>query len=215
MKTSHAPLTLPPMVAITGGIGSGKSAVCRILAGIGMEVYDCDSRAKLLMDSDPEIHARLREEISPEVVSAEGVIDRPKLASIVFGNPDKLAVLNAITHGKVRDDIRRWRGRLASQPVVFVETAILLESNLHLEADAVWLVDADDEIRLQRACRRDSASPERIRSRMASQTRVTADRLPCPLHIIDNNGTVPLLPALFRLLAPYGVTPTSAMLWKN
>ena len=140
-------------IAITGGIGSGKSVVCRILATLGLKVYDCDSRAKILMDKDPEIHRRLSEEISPETVSG-GIIDRPRLAEIVFSDAEKLSRLNAIVHHRVLEDIEQWKETNAGEKVLFIETAILLESNLHHRVDAVWLVEATEDTRLRRACLR-------------------------------------------------------------
>ena len=106
---------MTPLIAITGGIGSGKSAVCRCLSAWGLNVYDCDSRARRLMDSDPAIHRRLCEEISPDTVK-NGIIDRPLLAEIVFSDPSKLARLNAITHRRVTEDLRHWRETNSSSP---------------------------------------------------------------------------------------------------
>lgn len=207
---------MTPLIAITGGIGSGKSAVCRCLSAWGLKVYDCDSRARRLMDSDPAIHRRLCEEISPDTVK-NGIIDRPRLAEIVFSDPSKLARLNAITHRRVTEDLRRWREtNSSSSPVLFVETAILLESRLHDEVDQIWLVDAPEETRLARACLRDSATPDQIMARMRRQRRVRHEDVSVPLHTIDNSGNTPLLPRLTELLADLGIHPSSLPgQWKN
>lgn len=206
---------MTPLIAITGGIGSGKSAVCRCLTIWGFPVYDCDSRAKRLMDSDPDIHRRLREEISPATV-VNGVIDRPLLADIVFSDPSKLATLNAIVHRRVNEDIRRWRGRHNSSPILFVETAILLESNLHREVDEIWLVDAPEETRLRRACLRDNATPARIQSRMRRQRDVSREETGLPLHIITNDGDSPVMARVAQLLADRSIpTPSLGGQWKN
>ncbi|MDE6436166.1 MAG: dephospho-CoA kinase, partial [Muribaculaceae bacterium] len=89
------------LIAITGGIGSGKSVVSRVLRAMGYPVYDCDSQAKAIMDADAEIHRRLCSEIDAAVVT-DGVIDRKRLAEIVFNDKAKLAVLNAIVHSAVK-----------------------------------------------------------------------------------------------------------------
>lgn len=190
---------MTPLIAITGGIGSGKSAICRCLAAWGYNVYDCDARAKALMDRDREIHRRLCGEISADVVK-EGVIDRQRLASIVFYDPAMLAALNGIVHHRVIEDLRLWRERHSRERLLFVESAILLESNLHCEVDRVWLVDAREETCLRRASRRDSSSPEKIRARMANQRRVTPGDITVPLDMIDNDGCAPVIPQLRRLL---------------
>lgn len=199
-------------IAITGGIGSGKSVVCRILATLGLKVYDCDSRAKILMDKDPEIHRRLSEEISPETVSG-GIIDRPRLAEIVFSDAEKLSRLNGIVHHRVLEDIEQWKETNAGEKVLFVETAILLESNLHRRVDAVWLVEATEDTRLRRACLRDNAGLDAVRARMSRQRRVTSADLHVPLITIDNEGDTPLLPRILSLLEPYGVTASIPGQW--
>jgi dephospho-CoA kinase len=204
------------LIAITGGIGSGKSAVCRCLTAWGLRVYNCDSRAKRLMDQSPEIHRRLCAEIAPDVVK-DGVIDRPRLAQLVFNDAALLQKLNAIVHSNVASDIRRWQQRHADEPLLFVETAILLESNLHHAVNEVWLVDADDETRLQRACHRDCASPDSIRARMRRQRKVTAADLPAsvPLHVITNDGPNAIIPRLQQLLQLHGLEASQQRQWKN
>ena len=200
-------------VAITGGIGSGKSAVCRCLTAMGLPVYDCDNRARAIMDADVEIHRRIADEISPEVIS-DGYIDRKRLASVVFSDPEKLSRLNGIVHGAVRDDIRRWKSLHAHHPVLFIETAILLESNLHRLVDCVWVVTARREVRLARACCRDNAQPEAIAARMDRQRIPARTDVDLPLYEIDNNGPTPLLPRIFVLLADI-VDPHTLRRWKN
>lgn len=201
------------LIAITGGIGSGKSMICRCLEAMGFKVYDCDSRAKALMDSDSAMIHRISGEISPETVK-DGAIDRKALAGIVFADPGRLAVLNAIVHGAVLADIRRWRHKYTQEPLLFVETAILLESNLHLEVDEVWLVTAGESTRLARACRRDQASPEEIKARMQRQLPVEKTHLDIPLRIIDNDGRKAVLPQIQQLLSLHGADNPAA-LWKS
>lgn len=189
------------LIAITGGIGSGKSAIMQCLSTLGFKVYDCDSRAKYLMDNDENIISSIEREIAPAAIR-DGVIDRRILSRIVFSDNDKLLKLNAITHAAVIEDIRAWRKANAGENVLFLETAILLESNLDKVVDEVWLVDAPEQTRLERACRRDNVSAEAIRARMKAQRHVGQDDINVPLYVIDNRGDVAVLPQLFRLLRP-------------
>lgn len=208
---------MTPLIAITGGIGSGKSAVCRCLSTWGLPIYDCDSQAKRLMDDSPEIHRLLREKISPGTV-VNGVIDRRRLADIVFSDPDSLKRLNTIVHGVVIEDIRHWRDKNESghHPLLFIETAILLESNLHKEVDEVWLVEAPVGTRLRRACQRDSSTEKAILSRMRRQRPVTAGDLSVPMRVIDNDGYHPIIPQLLQLLGNHGIaTHSLSGQWKN
>lgn len=206
---------MTPLIAITGGIGSGKSAVCRCLSAWGFEIYNCDSRAKLLMDNDVEIHRQLCDKISPDTVK-DGVINRQLLSKIVFSDASKLKTLNSIVHNHVKEDIRNWRLVNARRPILFVETAILLESGLQLEVDEVWLVDAPEDIRLNRACRRDNAPREAILARMNSQKSLCQNDISIPLHIIDNGGNSSIIAQLRYLLSTRldGID-VSYRQWKN
>ena len=127
------------LTAITGGIGSGKSVVSRVLRILGYPVYDCDSAAKSLMDADEEIKRRLIDEIDSLAV-VDGVIDRRRIAEVVFADAEKLAALNAIVHAAVREDIASWVFSQDSDRL-FVETAILYESGLNRMVDAEWRVE--------------------------------------------------------------------------
>ena len=113
------------ITVIAGGIGSGKSTVARVVRAMGYEVYDCDSRAKNLMDSSSEIHSALAAEISPDVVT-DGKINRSRLSELVFSDPVLLETLNRIVHTHVKEDIRRWmsqRARFARNGRLFIEPA--------------------------------------------------------------------------------------------
>ena len=194
------------LVAITGGIGAGKSVVSRILRAKGYHVYDCDSRARAIMDSDPEIKTRLRTEIHPGAVLPDGTIDRPLVASVVFTDPGRLAALNAIVHRAVRDDIARWRATTGA-PLAFIETAILYQSGLDRMVDEIWEVDAPEEIRVARACSRDNTSPEAVRRRIASQAPKKLQNAPdvpttqLPSSLLLNDDCHSLLLRIDALLA--------------
>lgn len=187
------------IVALTGGIGSGKSVVSRILRIKGFEVIDTDSHAKSIMDSDDEIKQRLSAEIDGSVV-CNGVIDRRRLAEIVFADADKLALLNAIVHGKVRDSLQN----IASQRegVLFVETAIFYQSGLNRMADAEWRVESPQELRVSRVMARNSLSREAVLARIASQEFSPSSNEPQPqLTVIYNDEQHLLLPQINEAIA--------------
>lgn len=188
------------LIAITGGIGSGKSVVSRILRAYGYSVYDCDTEAKRLMDSDNAIKQQLCRHISPRAVRPDGTIDRPHISQIVFADRSRLEALNNIVHSAVRDHLRRWVDRAPDGPV-FVETAILYESGLNEDVDAEWRVVAPDELRIERTMARSSLSREQVLARMrAQQTEPAPDAIHPPLFTIDNNLSTPLLPQIDTLL---------------
>lgn len=186
------------LIAITGGIGSGKSVISDILRAMGHKVYDCDTRAKALMDTDESIKDDLINLISIDAVRSDRTIDRKLLSEIVFNDPDALSRLNSIVHKAVRADLRRWRDT-SSDKTVWVETAILYVSRLDREVDEVWEVTAPTELRVQRVMKRNSMSREQVLARISSQSTTAAQLHPLTKTIV-NDGVEPVLPQLLSLL---------------
>lgn len=154
-------------VAITGGIGSGKSKVVELLAQRGVAAYDSDSRAKALMASSPELREQIIECFGTEAYDGEEV-NRRYLAERVFNDKEALAKLNAIVHPAVMADFERWAEGEEGNYVV-MESAILFEAGLEGSFDATVSVMAPEELRLERAMKRDGATEEQIRERMRNQ----------------------------------------------
>ena len=186
------------LIAITGGIGSGKSIISDILRAMGHKVYDCDTRAKALMDTDESIKNDLIDLISIDAVRNDRTIDRKLLSEIVFNDPDALSRLNSIVHKAVRADLRRWRDT-SSDKTVWVETAILYASRLDREVDEVWEVTAPTELRVQRVMKRSSMSREQVLARISSQSTTAAQLHPLTKAIV-NDGVEPVLPQILSLL---------------
>lgn len=185
------------LIAISGGIGSGKSVVSAIVGRLGYRVYDCDSRAKRLMDEDKSILQRLAADIDADAV-ADGRIDRRRLASVVFGDAGKLARLNEIVHGAVRADLALWVANGRCEPL-FVETAILYQSGLDRMVDEVWDVTAPEALRVVRVMKRNGLTAAEVEARIESQT-VDVDKPHANVHKIVNDGESALLPQIERLL---------------
>jgi len=200
-KTTPNSNHTPRLTAITGGIGSGKSIVAQILTRMGYLVYDCDSRAKQLMDNDPTIAQAIAERISADAVRPDRLIDRKALSRIVFNDRQKLDILNSIVHHHVRDDIKRWAAINADEPRLWVETAILYESSLDKMVQSVWLVTAPLEQRISRVMQRNSCSRREVEVRIEAQSRQAYAPHPCIHTIVNDGGTTPLLPQIEHLLS--------------
>lgn len=155
-------------VGITGGIGSGKSTVCRLFARRGVAVYDSDSEAKRLMTESVELRRRIAERFGAEAYAADGWLNRSLLAARVFTDPQALADLNAMVHPAVMADFAAWAERQSGDYVV-LESAILFEAGLEHAVDRTVAVLAPLELRLERTCRRDGCDREAVRRRMAAQ----------------------------------------------
>lgn len=188
------------IIAISGGIGSGKSVVSRIVAVMGYAVYDCDSEAKRLMDSSNEIKTAIAEEISTDCIDSHGLIDRPKLSGYVFCDKKKLDALNRIVHGAVREDFARWCDRHKDDAMLFVETAILYQSGMDAMVDEVWEIEATRQTRISRVMSRNGLTSQQVESRIASQDAFIPSHLHPHTSHIDNNGILPLLPQIIPLL---------------
>ena len=185
------------LVAIAGGIGAGKSVVSSMLRAIGFEVYDCDARAKLLMDSDDDIKNQIAEKISPNAIRCDRSIDRRELAAVVFNQSDKLECLNRIVHGAVKSDLALWASGLN---IAFVETAFLYQSVLDRVVDEVWIVDAPKEVRIERVIKRNSISVAEVEARIESQDSFKPSAPHQAIRRIINDGFVAVLPQLELLL---------------
>lgn len=155
-------------VAITGGIGSGKSTVCRALAALsGAPIYDSDRRAKEIMAEDGEVREALVALFGEEAF-AEGVLNRPFIASRVFGNEAMLQRLNRIVHPRVVADFEEWAESRESDYVI-LESALLFTSPLVGHYDLAVVVDAPMEMRIERCIRRDGLTREQVVGRIESQ----------------------------------------------
>lgn len=158
-------------VGLTGGIGSGKSTVCRLFEELGVRCYDSDSRAKWLMQNDPDLRAELIEIFGEQVYNDNGELDRARLAAEVFGNSERLAALNGAVHPAVGRDWERWceerRGEGARYTIL--ESAILFDCGFDKKVDQVITVSAPEQTRIERAAMRDNAPTNVIRNRIKAQ----------------------------------------------
>lgn len=192
----------PPLIAITGGIGAGKSVVCRLLRTLGFDVFDCDSQAKVLMDSDDEIKKAIAVQIASEVIN-DGIINRALLSQIVFSDKLKLEILNNIVHGAVLAKIQNWRQKDSPSPI-FVETAILYQSGLNEIVDEEWRVTAPENVRIERVMLRNAISAQQVINRIQSQIYTPAHNARKPkMHIIENDDVHPVIPQVLNLLSIY------------
>ena len=181
-------------VILTGGMGSGKSAVCAFLKAHGVPVYDSDSRTKSLYDRDPSLVLRLETALDTGLRTADGRLDRAALASLIFRDPARKATVEALVHPAVLADFRRWKRwhrpkgwTYGPVPFVVLESAIILSCPVFDGVgDRTVLVDAAEEVRLARAVARDGSDPEaalrRIRQQHFDLTRVDA--------VLQNDGSL-------------------------
>ena len=188
------------LIAITGGIGSGKSVVSRIVSVMGHEVYDCDSRAKALMTQSDEVRQLLVEAFGKETYHNDGSLNREHLSSIAFSDDEALARLNGIVHPATARDMQRWAKEQADRgsEVAFIETALFRTAGLDHLVDEVWHVTAPANVRIQRVMARSRLTESQVAERIAAQS--VEEAVVPDEHVIVNDGVSAVLPQVERLL---------------
>lgn len=156
------------VVGITGGIGSGKSAVTDHLETLGIAVVDADKVARVVVEPGTSGLAAIADHFGTDILLADGSLDRAALRKIVFDNPDERKVLEGITHPRIRDEITRQLSE-ASSPYVVLSSPLLLESGQNTLADYVVVVDVPEEVQLKRTMARDDNSEALVQQIMAAQ----------------------------------------------
>ena len=187
------------LIAITGGIGCGKSVVSNILRALEYPVYDCDSEAKRLMNDSNYIKSEISKKISCEAIALDGSINRPVLAKIVFNDNKLLSQLNMIVHSAVKEDIINWTKQHQTQHTLFVETAILYQSGINLFVDEVWEIQAPIDLRINRVILRNNTIAEDVQSRINSQ-QYNIEKLHDNTKYIVNDNIKPILPQILNLI---------------
>lgn len=157
------------IVGITGGIGSGKSVVCKVFEQLGIPVYEADSAAKLLYDKYPELKQSIKELVSEDAIDKNGNINKKKLAEIVFNDDEKLAVLNKLVHPLVKLDFKNWVESHKGFPYLIKEAAILFESGANKDCDIVITVVSPIELRVERVRQRDKKTKAEIEAIISRQ----------------------------------------------
>ncbi|WP_269224930.1 dephospho-CoA kinase [Flavobacterium eburneipallidum] len=155
------------IIGLTGGIGSGKTTIARLFMAAAVPVYIADDEARKLMQSE-EIIQEIKAKFGTTIFEND-VLNRQKLAEIVFNNPEKLKLLNGIIHPAVKKDFDVWVLNQKQASFVIYETAILFESGSYKNCDHIIAVTAPIETRIQRVMQRDNASREQIMTRINSQ----------------------------------------------
>lgn len=178
-------------VGITGGIGVGKSLVCRIFSVLGIPIYDADREAKAIMAEDREVGNALKAAFGDTVFDQYGKLDRAYLSEVVFSDEKKLKQLNSIVHPAVIKAGEDWASAQTSA-YSLKEAALLFESGSYKKLDFTILVTAEESIRINRVMKRDEVTEDQVRARMSKQSS-DDQKLPLANAIIINDGEQSLI----------------------
>lgn len=189
----------PLMIGITGGIGSGKSIVCKVFSSLGIPIYDADSRAKKLMTTDGILISQIKKEFGDLSYQEGGALNREFLSRTVFNDEERLQKLNGLVHPRVAEDSAKWMRSNTNYPYLIKEAALLFESGSYQALDRIIVVSAPEEVRVQRVLKRDRNRTESdirkiIRNQLSEEEKINrAD------YVIQNDETVLVIPQVLKL----------------
>lgn len=189
-------------LGITGGIGSGKSVVSKLLRIMDVPVYDSDTESKRLTVQDATIRQQLIDWVGPSVYLADGSLNKPYFASCVFSSSENVTKANAIIHPVVKRDFLEWaeRQEQAGHQLCAIESAILYEAKFEDVVEAVVMVSASLDTRIQRTMQRDGASYEVVMERIKRQMD-DAEKIQKADFVVYNEEDRPLIPQLSEIIA--------------
>lgn len=183
-------------IGITGGIGSGKSVVSDVLSCMGIPTYNADNASKRLISTRKDLISALKKLLGNNIYD-HGVLDKKRMARLIFSDKELLAKVNGLIHPAVIDDFLAW-SELRNAPIVACETAILFESGMNKLMDACITVTAPLELRIERCIQRDNTTEEQVRARMNNQMD-EEDRIKLADHVIINDGERAVLPQIWDI----------------
>jgi dephospho-CoA kinase len=189
-------------VGVTGGIGSGKSTVCRLFAHLGRHVIHADTLARAIVETDGAVRSELKTAFGRTIFTPGGSLDRTALAARVFSNPSDLTRLNQIVHPVVFSLIESEIQALPAKsrfPYVLVEAALIFETGYDTRLDYTLVVDAEEPVRIERIATRDRLPIPDVKRRMASQMSPAEKRKRADFLVL-NDGSEAELMSRVRLL---------------
>ncbi len=184
-------------VGITGGIGSGKSTVCKVFRTMGIPVFEADQVARQLQNNDPGVRQEIINLFGPDVYLPDQTIDRKHLASIVFKSPLLLEQLTGIVHPAVKKAFYEWYEKQDS-PYIIHEAAILFESGFYKMMDKTITVVTDEAQRIQRVMKRNNITLEAVKERIKNQW-TDVERIKLADYIIRNNDDELIVPQIIDI----------------
>lgn len=176
------------IIGVTGGIGSGKSAVMRAFQAKGIEAVDADEMARVVVEPGQPALDAIAEHFGPTILTPEGTLDRPALRAIIFSDDSAKTWLEALLHPLINRELRA-RLAAAQSPYALLVSPLLFETGQDELVDRILVVDVPEAVQLARASARDGADPQQIKRIMGSQMS-RKERLARADDVLDNSGSL-------------------------
>lgn len=186
-------------IGITGGIGSGKSMICKVFALLGAPTYDADSRAKNIMTDDRVLIDQIKGKFGDQSYHADGSLNREYLSKEVFNDPVKLLELNKLVHPRVAIDSEKWINENKNAPYIIKEAALLFESGSYKALDKIIVVTAPESIRLNRVIDRDKTKTKDDVLKIIRNQMSEVEKMSLADFIIKNDETDLVIPQVLKL----------------
>ena len=178
------------VIGLTGGIGTGKSTASEYLRKQGFSIIDADRISREIVEPGTLLLKELEKNFGSGIIKDDGTLDRKALAAIVFSDKEKKSRLDGLMHGHILDEIERKISESQSGEGrgIIVDAPLLFETGLEKKCDQVWLITADDKLRILRVCERDGMDPEEVRARIQNQM-ADEEKKERAHRIVDNSGS--------------------------
>ncbi len=189
----------PLQVGITGGIGAGKSIICKVFQSLGIPIYDADSNAKLLMTEDKDLVEAIKKNFGDEAYLSDKQLNRKFIAGKVFGNNKQLTLLNSLVHPAVGLHYKKWVESHTGKPYVIKEAALLFESDSYKMLDKIITVEAPTNIRMNRVLFRDAHRTAKDVQAIIDNQLTDIERNKKADFVITNDDKTTVIPQVIKL----------------
>jgi dephospho-CoA kinase len=187
------------LIGVSGGIGSGKSVVCKIFSSLGVSVYNADERAKWLVQNDESLKENIKSLLGAEAYLSNGSYNRTWVAAKVFEKPDFLLKLNALVHPQVAIDTNNWTKAHNTEPYLIKEAALFSKSGQGTGLDKLVVVVAPNVLKISRIAARDPHRSAADIAKIIANQLSDEQRLQTADYVIENNENQLLIPQVYRL----------------